>query len=74
MENLNEIEEFSNIILDMVKVGNIEHVDAILTYCEKSNTEVESIIGLISEFLKSKIEEESIANRLIKTTTNRIKF
>ena len=64
--NLEEIEKFSNIILDRVIAGNIEYVDAIVTYCEEIDQEVESIIGLLSPFIMAKLEEEAINNKVLK--------
>jgi hypothetical protein len=72
MENFEEIQRFSNIILEKVKTENIEYIDAIVTYCEENELEIETIISLISPALNSKLEEEALNLRLIKSSTNRL--
>jgi hypothetical protein len=72
MKNFEEMQRFSNIILEKVKQENIEYIDAIVTYCEDNDLEMESILDLISPALKSKIEEEALIFKLIKSTTNRL--
>ena len=74
MENFEEIHRFSNIIFDRVNSNKIEHIDAIVSYCEEKELDIDSIIPLISPALKLKMEEEAISLRLIKPTSNRLSF
>jgi hypothetical protein len=74
MENFDKMHEFSNIIFTKVNVHKLEYVDAIVSYCEEKELEVDSIISLISPALKSKMEEEAIALRLIKSSSVRLTF
>jgi hypothetical protein len=74
MENFDKMHEFSNVIFNRVNVHKLEYIDAIVSYCEEKDLEVDSIISLISPALKSKMEEEAIALRLIKNSTVRLTF
>jgi hypothetical protein len=74
MENYEEMHRFSNIIFDKVNSGKIEYIDAIVSYCEEKELEVDSIITLISPSLKAKMEEEAIGLRLIKNSSARLTF
>lgn len=71
MENIEAIEKFSNIIFERVTNGNVEYMDAIVSYCEELNIEVESITELISPSLIVKLEDEALANRVLKPSTTR---
>ena len=66
MDNFDAMYEFSNVIFDKVNSGKIEYIDAIVSYCEEQELDIDSIISLISPALKSKMEEEAIALRLVK--------
>jgi hypothetical protein len=74
MENFEEMHRFSNIIFDKVNVSKVEYIDAIVSYCEESELEIDSITSLISPALILKLEEEAIALRLIKSSTVRLTF
>ena len=74
MDNFEKMQEFSNIIFDRVKFNNLEYIDAIVSYCEEVQLEIESIIPLISPSLKSKMEEEALSLRLIKSNSHRFTF
>lgn len=64
--NIDEMFKFSSLIMEKVKTENIEYIDAITTFCEENELEIESIINLISPSLKLKMEEEALSLRLIK--------
>jgi hypothetical protein len=66
MDNFDAMYEFSNVIFNKVNSGKIEYIDAIVSYCEEQELDIDSIISLISPALKSKMEEEAIALRLVK--------
>ena len=68
MENFDKMHEFSNVIFNKVNSTKVEYIDAIVSYCEEKELEVDSIISLISPALKAKMEEEAITLRLIKSS------
>lgn len=68
MENFDKMHEFSNVIFNKVNSTKVEYIDAIVSYCEEKELEVDSIISLISPALKAKMEEEAINLRLIKSS------
>lgn len=68
MENFEKMHEFSNIIFDKVNSNKLEYIDAIVSYCEEKELDIDSIISLISPALKSKMEEEAVNLRLIKSS------
>ena len=74
MENFDEMYNFSNIIFDRVETHKLEYIDAIVTYCEEKELDIDSILTLISPSLKMKMEEESISLRLIKNSSVRLVF
>lgn len=76
MSNLEEIEieKFSNIIFERVSKFNIEYIDAVVSYCEEKELEIDSIVNLISPSLKLKMEEEAIAMKLLKSSSIRLTF
>jgi hypothetical protein len=69
-----EIEKFSNIIFERVAKSNLEYIDAVVSFCEEKELEIESIINLISPSLKMKMEEEAITLRLLKNSSIRLTF
>lgn len=74
MENIEEMHRFSNIIFDRVKTHKLEYIDAVVSYCEETELEFESIVSLISPALKNKMEEEAITLRLVKSSSPRLIF
>ena len=72
MENFEKIQEFSSVIFDRVSKGNVEYIDAILTYCEETEIDVDLIVDLISPPLQQKIEEEALISNLIKSSTHKL--
>jgi len=69
-----EIEKFSNVIFDRVSKFNLEYIDAVVSYCEEKELEIDSIVNLISPSLKMKMEEEAIAMKLLKNSSIRLTF
>lgn len=69
-----EIEKFSNIIFERVARYNIEYIDAVVSYCEEKELEIDSIVNLISPSLKMKMEEEALAMKLLKNSSIRLTF
>lgn len=69
-----EIEKFSNVIFERVEKFNLEYIDAVVSYCEEKELEIDSIVNLISPSLKLKMEEEAISMRLLKNSSIRLTF
>ena len=65
MANREEKNQFSMMIMNMAIEMRIDHMDAITTYCEKNNLEIEVAASLINESLKSIIEGEAMELRFI---------
>jgi hypothetical protein len=62
--------KFSKIIEDIVKVNDdMNYIDAIVSYCESNNLEVESVTKLISKPLKEKIKCDAINLNFLKRTS-----
>lgn len=74
MENFDEMHKFSNIIFDRVENNKLEYIDAIVSYCEEKELEVDSIVSLISPALKTRMEEEAILLRLVRPSSPRLIF
>ena len=74
MDNFENIQKFSSIIFDRVESNRLEYVDAIVSYCEEQELDIDSIVSLISPSLKQKMEEEAIQLNLIKSSTHQLSF
>lgn len=59
MASREEKNNFSMMIMELAINDNIDHMDAITTYCEKNNLEVEMAATLVNDSLKSLIEYEA---------------
>ena len=65
MANREEKNNFSMMIMQMAISEKIDHMDAITTYCERNNLEIEVAASLINESLKSIIEGEAMEMRYL---------
>ena len=65
MASREEKNNFSMMIMNMALEERIDHMDAITTYCERNNLEIEVAASLINESLKSIIEGEAMELRYI---------
>ena len=65
MASREEKNRFSMMIMEMAISERIDHMDAITTYCEKNNLEIESAATLINESLKSIILGEAMELRYL---------
>jgi len=65
MANREEKNKFSMMIMNMAIDERIDHMDAIATYCERNNLEIEVAATLINEALKSIIEGEAMELRFL---------
>lgn len=65
MASREEKNRFSMMIMEMAIAEKIDHMDAIATYCEKNNLEIEVAASLINDALKSIIEGEAMELRYL---------
>ena len=65
MASREEKNNFSMMIMNMAIEEKIDHMDAITTYCERNNLEIEVAASLINESLKSIIEGEAMEMRYL---------
>ncbi len=65
MASREEKNRFSMMIMEMAISERIDHMDAITTYCEKNNLEIEIAATLINESLKSIILYEAMELRYL---------
>jgi hypothetical protein len=65
MATREEKDDFSLLILKRAMRMRIDHMDAVLTYCEDVGLEPEVAATLINDKLKSRLEEEAEALRII---------
>ena len=65
MASREEKNNFSIMIMEMALKERIDHMDAIATYCERNNLEIEVAASLINESLKSIIEGEAMELRFL---------
>ena len=65
MASREEKNQFSMMIMEMALKEKIDHMDAITTYCEKHNLEIEVAATLINDSLKSIIQGEAMDLRYL---------
>jgi ribosomal 50S subunit-associated protein YjgA (DUF615 family) len=53
----------------MVKESKINYIDAIVTYCEENNIEIDTISKLVSKPLKEKLKNDATELNFLKKTT-----
>jgi len=59
MATREEKNKFSIMIIELAQRDKIDHMDAITTYCEENNLEIEIAATLINDSLKSLIQGEA---------------
>jgi hypothetical protein len=65
MATREEKNRFSMMIMEMAVSQKTDHMDAITSYCDKNNLEIEIAATLINDSLKSLIEGEAMELRFI---------
>ena len=65
MATREEKNNFSMMIMNMAIEEKIDHMDAITSYCERNNLEIEVAATLINDSLKSIIEGEAMELRYL---------
>jgi hypothetical protein len=58
-------EKFAKIILEFARVNNLNLVEALVSYCEDNEMEMEDVIKLLDKSMKKRIEVEAIENRYV---------
>lgn len=61
-----EIEDFSNEILKISVKNKTDYLDAIVSYCDINNIEIELAAKLLTSSIKQSIESEARENNLIR--------
>lgn len=59
MATREERNKFSMMIIEMAQTKKIEHMDAITTFCEENNLEIEIAATLVNDTLKALIQNEA---------------
>jgi hypothetical protein len=59
MATREEKNEFSALIMQRADAKKIDVMDAIITYCNEMDLEVEAAASLVNDVLKSRLEEEA---------------
>jgi hypothetical protein len=65
MATREEKNNFSMMIMNMAIEEKIDHMDAITSYCDRNNLEIEVAASLINDSLKSIIEGEAMELRYL---------
>jgi hypothetical protein len=65
MATREEKNRFSMMIMNLAIEERIDHMDAIATYCERNNLEIEVAATLVNESLKSIIQGEAMELRYL---------
>jgi hypothetical protein len=65
MASREEKNNFSMMIMNLAIQEKIDHMDAITSYCERNNLEIEVAASLINDSLKSIIEGEAMELRFL---------
>lgn len=65
-------ESFLVIIQERMKNSSINHIDAILEYCEDQGVEVEDVIPLITRPMKELITADAVDSGLMKSASSRL--
>lgn len=66
MPTKDEIQSFSEMIMQLATEKRIEMMEAVCLYCEQSGLEIEVAATLLSQAMKSKIQEEATNLNLLK--------
>lgn len=65
MASREEKNNFSMMIMEIALKEKIDHMDAITSYCDRNNLEIEVAATLINDSLKSIIEGEAMELRFL---------
>ena len=65
MATREEKNRFSMMIMNLAIEEKIDHMDAITTYCERNNLEIEVAASMVNDSLKSIIQGEAMELRYL---------
>ena len=65
MATREEKNRFSMMIMNLAIEERIDHMDAITTYCERNNLEIEVAASMVNDSLKSIIQGEAMELRYL---------
>jgi len=65
MANREEKNNFSIMIMNLAIKEKIDHMDAVTTYCDRNNLEIEVAASLINDSLQGIIEGEAMELRFL---------
>ena len=65
MATREEKNNFSMMIMQMALEQRIDHMDAVTSYCERNNLEIEVAASLINDSLKGIIQSEAMELRFL---------
>jgi hypothetical protein len=66
MATKDEIQSFSEMIIRLATEKKTDMMEAVCLYCEQSGLEIEVAATLLSQSIKSKIQEEATSLNLLK--------
>jgi len=69
-----EIQKFSNAVLEIVRTTDYNHFEAVVEHCKKIDMEIELAANLISPALKSKIWIDGQELNMFKEKSSRLPF
>lgn len=62
-------QKFAQDIEQIVKISKVNYIDAIVSYCEHNNIEIETVSKLVSKPLKEKLKCDALHLNFLKKTT-----
>jgi hypothetical protein len=67
-----EKNSFSNIILERAETLKTDHLDAMITYCEEMQIELEIAASLVNDVLRYRLQEDAQDLRYMPRSNNRL--
>lgn len=64
--------DFGNVIEQIAYEKKVTYIEAILSYCQETDLEESVAATLVSNSLKTKIEEQALVLHQLKNTSNRL--
>lgn len=64
-----EKNSFSNIVLERAVALKTDHLDAMITYCEENNLELEVAASLVNDVLRTKLQQDAQELRYLPKTS-----
>ena len=67
-----EKNSFSNIIVERAETLKTDHLDAMITYCEEMQIELEIAASLVNDVLRYRLQEDAQDLRYMPRSNNRL--